>query len=96
MIKDPISHLLFMDDLKRYAEDEKGIERRIEQDKDQPVEEGNNLQTQKDDPNLKHPYFHHKPSSKRQRWKTNKRAMSRPKRATLIKTAAFSGCKKES
>ena len=29
-IKDLISHLLFMDDLKLYAEDEKGIERLIE------------------------------------------------------------------
>ena len=45
-----------------------------EHDKDQPVAERNNPQAQEDDPNLKHPYFHHERASKRERWKTNKRA----------------------
>ena len=36
------------------------------QDKDQPVEERNTLQTQEDDSNLKHPYFHDEGASKRQ------------------------------
>ena len=36
--------------------------------------ERNNPQAQEDDPNLKHPYFHHERASKRERWKTNKRA----------------------